>query len=362
MKVTCQYSGEIYTLPDFGDLKLSYVHPIFTAETKFLLSRTGDWANGRLNERERKLLFLSLLHTTELVAFKAPAAPADPIVQSNMEGLIRLVSWVDALKNPAVVLPSFVITHETRQLPNIRYWLAAWWEARKDFEDGYKRSSADTKQLAREKALERLIKTSTKRTEDYMGLLSTWAMEASNAPISIRAYWKQILTSRSTSIYNINKADLEEIIEHMEENLHHGSIFAHDFMKALRLLVAKNKAGLSFGLGMSDDAELDYKTLATTPFQIIDGDTDTEQANRALILTSAPEEMPVPANYPNRVAYLRAKIAWEMAEKARAYREDMELTIAQQVAQDAQDNAALEDGEVEAAEQEVQNGEDHDRS
>lgn len=356
MKVTCQYSAESYTLPDFGDLKLTYIHPIFATETKFLLSRTGDWANGKLSEKERKLLFLALLHSTELVTFRAAASPADAVVQMNMEGLIKIVNWVDSLKNPAVILPSFVITPETKQLQNVRYWLAAWWEARKDFEDGYRKSDADKKQLTREQALERLIKTAHRNTESYMGLLSTWAMEASAAPISIRAYWRSVLCSRSTSIYNLNSGDLADILEHMEENLYPGSIFATDFMRHLRLLIQKNKAGLSYGLGMSEIGELDYKRqLAETPFQIIDGDTNTEQANMQLIINNAPEDEPKSTDYPNRVAYLRAKIAWQMAEKAREYREDMEASIKKQVAQDEDDNNALGDESGETPE-----GEDDD--
>lgn len=334
MKIFCQYSGVEYTTPDFGSLQLTYVHPIFSAEPRTLLSRAGDWASGSLNEQERRLLFLALLHCTELVKFKATAVPAPHNVQANMESLLKIVGWLHGIQHPALALPSFVITPETRELQNVRHWLAAWWNARKDFEDGYHDYSELRKQRNRETALERLIKSSSKKTEDYIGMLSQWAFEASNTPLALREYWKKIICSRSTSIYAVRTVDLEEIVEHMEENLEHGSIFAADFMKHVRILLKKNKAGLNYGLGMDDDAELNYKQLMQTPFQIVEGDADTEAANRSIIISTAPESAPEARNYPSRVAFLRAKIAYEWAQRAAEASADLEAENARKAAQE----------------------------
>lgn len=345
MKIFCQYSGVEYTTPDFGNLKLTYIHPIFAAEPKQLLSRAGDWAQGLLSEQERRLLFLALLHSTELVTFKATAVPSPHNVQMNMESLLKIVGWLHGIQHPALALPQFVITNETRELQNVRYWLAAWWQAKKEFEDGYKDFSALRKQRNREIALERLIKSSSKKTEDYIGMLSSWAMEASNTPLAIREDWKRIICSRSNSIYSIRAVDLEEIIEHMEENLEHGSIFAADFMKHIRTLLAKNKAGLTYGLGMDDDVELNYRQLLQTPFQIVAGDADTETANKSIIISTAPDEAPTERDYPSRVAYLRAKIAYEMACRAKEAAIEMEKETARQ---SAQENVDAVDAEIDA--------------
>lgn len=347
MKIFCQYSGVEFTTPEFSRLKLTYVHPIFSAEPKQLVNCAGDWASGSLQEQERRLLFLALLHSTELVTFKSTAVPSAHNVQANMESLLKIVGWLHSIQHPALALPSFVITHETRELHNVRHWLAAWWNARKEFEDGYKDMSSLRKQRNREAALERLIKSSSKRTDDYIGMLSQWAFEASNVPVAIREDWKKIVSSRSTSIYAVRTCDLEEIVEHMEENLEHGSIFAADFMKHVRILLKKNKAGLNYGLGIDDDAELNYKQLVQTPFQIVEGDADTEFANKQIIIATAPDSLPQERDYPSRVAFLRAKIAFEWAQRATEARKEMEAEAARMAVQETIDAVEAEiDSEI----------------
>src|SRR3954468_24796203 len=123
MRVHCQYSGVDFDITGFGGTKLTYVHPIFSAEPQWLLSRMGHWAAQKFTETESKLLFLGLLHTTELVEFRVTAFPENSVVQLNMEPLSRIVAWMIGVSRRSLVLPKFVVQNDNRKLTNVRYWI-----------------------------------------------------------------------------------------------------------------------------------------------------------------------------------------------------------------------------------------------
>lgn len=322
MRVYCKYSGIEYEVPNFAKLKLEGVHPLFYATTKQLLSRTTDWAAGRLNEQERRILFLAILHSTDLVEFRATAQPGDNIVQLNMESLIRFVGWQNAVSNPAIAFPRFVISHDTKDLSNFKHWMTAWYDAKKDFEDGYKSYAQGTKLRNREVALERLIKNAQKETSDYSRLLAMWAMDAANVPQSLHEYWTELFQLKGLQIYQARPADLDEVKEHMEEYLEHGSIYANATLRHVRILCAKNKAGLNYGLGIPDEEleKLDLQSISDSPYTIVEDEVMTY--NTKLGAAGAPTEEPNPTAFPSRLAYLRAKAAWTLACKATEYADD----------------------------------------
>lgn len=338
MRVYCQYSGVEYDVSGFGGTKLTYVHPIFSAEPRWLLSRIGSWAAQKFNPEESKLLFLALLHTTELVEFRATALPDNTIVQQNMEALSRIVAWMLGINRVHLVMPKFVVQPDNRKLQNVRHWIENWYEARKHFEDGFNRQLQDKKLADKEQALERLIKNSQRTTEDYAGLLATWALQASNAPKGIHEYWRELFCLKGLKVYSAKTVDLQELLEHLEENLQHGSIFAYNALKHIRTLLKKNQAGLNYGLGITDD---DLAEIESSPFRIVEG--SVEEHNIAVVASGAPEFEPKSSDYPSRIQYLRAKAAWELAQKARQYAAEFTSAVEETVAEDEELNEMLEE-------------------
>jgi hypothetical protein len=340
MKVYCQYSAAEYDVTGFGGTKLTYVHPIFAAEPKWLLSRMGHWAAQKFTPEESKLLFLAILHSTELVEFRATAHPENNIVQLNMEPLARIFSWMLGINRVHLVMPKFVIQTDNRRLLNIRHWIETWYDARKQFEDGYSRYLLDRKLADKEQALERLIKNSQRTTEDYAGLLCTWAMQASSAPKGMHEYWRELFCLKGLKIYAAKAIDLQELLDHLEECLEHGSIFAASTLKHIRTLVHKNKAGLNYGLGITDE---DLAEIESSPFKIVEG--SVEEHNIRVVAASAPEEEPIASKYSSRIAYLRDKAAWELAKKAREYAAEFTQQVEDAVAEDEEVNEILEDAQ-----------------
>jgi hypothetical protein len=348
MKVFCQYSGVEFDVTGFGGTQLVGVHPIFYAEPKFLLSRMGSWAAQKLNEEESRLLFLAILHSTELVEFRATAHPENNIVQLNMEPLARIYSWMLGLSRAQLVLPKFIVQQDNRRLLNVKHWIENWYGARKDYEDGYSKYLTGKALQTKEEALERLIRNAQKTTEDYAGLLCTWALQASSAPKGLGEYWRELFTLKGLKVYAARTVDLQELVDHMEEHLEHGSIFAASTMKHLRTLLKKNQAGLNYGLGITDE---DLEEISSSPFKIVEG--SIEEHNMAVVAAQAPEIQPDPKNFTSRVQYLRVKAAWDLAQKAKQYAQEFTQHVEDSVAEDEELNELLEDAEGGADDREV---------
>ena len=338
MRVYCKYSGVEFQVSNFTHkMHIEGIHPIFFAELKSLLNRAGDWAAGRLSEEEGRLLFLALFHNTKLVDFRTTAHPANRIVQLNMEVLLKFITWHSNVTSPQLRLSRIAITHDTASMNNCRYWLEAWNDARKNWENNYQIATMRKRVADKEAALERLIKSATRDPESYAGTLAAWAMEAGNVPKHTREYWISLFRLKGIAVYGARTVDLEELVDHMEEHLeaHIGTIYAHAVLRHIRILLAKNRAGINFGLGMPDEEleKADLLEMQHNPFKIVEDDVEVH--NREVAAATAPLREPLKSDYPNLVAFLRAKAAWilakkqtEVAEKLAANEAKAELTDA----------------------------------
>ncbi len=319
MKLYCQYSGIPFSLPHLQSSKAPVltVHPVFHMERKQLFSIYSDWQEGLLeSETDRRLLFLAMLNATGLIDWRATANPTDSNVQAHMSNMYYTCKWVTAVTLPGMKLPQFAITQDTRRLDNISHWLNVWEHIREDFDAGYRTTADLDKQKQREEMLEKLIKTDGAISR-FSGLLAQWAFEAANVPDNIRIYWRQILTAKGVNIFSVPRADIDELVEHFETALaEHGSIYSYTLLRYVRDLQRQIVTGLGFNITNSLDL---VDVISRSEYTIIDGAdavTATERINIQKLINSAPSQEPREFEYPNKVAYMRAKISWNMAQRA----------------------------------------------
>ena len=324
MRILCAYSGiefETSHVPGFLSSREAY-HPVFTLSPHKILNYSGKWAAGSLTPTDSYLLFLAGLHATELVEWRVPVLQTprtDSIVAQNMLQLFNVLGKLDVIKNPSFATPHYVISPETKTLDNVKYWLQAWLESYKDFQEGYKSVSLNQKILRKEFALERLIKSKHKDPSSYAHILAEWACLAGDFPTfaitlpdgsttDCATYWKSIIVQvgKRDAIWKINHDDLHELIEHCEDNLEAGTIYFHSLLTYLRN--AEEEITNPFGFGR--------KPTKNTPFAILpDEDNSTETANLVNIALTAPTELPQPSQYPTKLEYLKAKVAFQLAQK-----------------------------------------------
>jgi hypothetical protein len=324
MKILCAYSGLQFNVDHFP-ASLSArecVHPIFYISQKKLLGYTGKWARHELTDTDSYLLFLALLNSTELVEWRVPAvqtARTTSLIANNMESLAQIVGRINLIKHPAFVLSRIAITPESKSLDTVKYWIQNWEQAFVDFETGYRDAKKHDRLVVRESALQKLIKDPNKELRIIAKSLADWAADAGDFPVttvlardmktpmSLSDYWKQIILAcvNEEKIFNIRKADLEELIEHCEENIEAGTIYHHALMTVLRGGLKKQINYL--GLGDID--------ITSSTYRILDTDTSVENANKLALIDSAPKEKPVESAYPSRIAYLRARLKYDMAQE-----------------------------------------------
>ena len=120
-------------------------------------------------------------------------------------------------------------------------------------------------------------------------------------------YWKDIIKRcvKAESIFAIPQKDIQELIEHCEDNLIHGSIYSESLLRHIR--GGKDKQNNFLGYDLSKPSE--------TSFVLLEESNNREDAAKLLLIKSAPSTMPREQDYPTRFKYLQAKLAYEMASK-----------------------------------------------
>lgn len=325
MKILCSLSSVEFSVDHFPGTFYSreFYHPIFDLPQRKLLGYTGKWAAGHLTPTDSYLLFLSLLHSSNLVEWRVPVArteQTEALVANNMEALIRSVIRLNTVTNPDQVFPHYAISNDTRFLSNVQYWIENWDHCYKEFKAGYRSAHESSALIRRENALSRLIRNPYKSVASYAAELAHWASQAGTFPtflttspfskepaqIPCADLWKEIIIrcARNEYIFGIPDRDLQELMLHCEDNIPMGSIQSHLLHRVLKDAIGRKRIFLDLG-------DPDIKTSYT----ILENSQSVEDANMKALIDSAPAELPVREHYPSEFQYRRAKLRWEMAQK-----------------------------------------------
>lgn len=326
MKIHCAISSLEFNV-DYLSISLTskdIVHPIFYVPQHKLLSFIADFQAGNLTREESYLIYLALLQSTGLIRWRAPVkitAETNSIIYSTYELLTRVIGKINLLSNPAELLPALVIDHDNNDLNNIDEVIQTWEDEINSFKSNYQTIDEVTKIRNRELALEKLIKTPSRDPKQFANILAEWAQNAANFPtfevtisylgkektIPLNEYWKDIIKRcvKAESIFAIPQKDIQELIEHCEDNLIHGSIYAETLLRHIR--GGKDKQNNFLGYDLSKPSE--------TSFVLLEESNNREDAAKLLLIKSAPTSAPREQDYPTRFKYLQAKLAYDMASK-----------------------------------------------
>lgn len=320
-KILCAISGIQFSCDHVPMTMISreVSHPIFHLKKTKLMGLYAKWTQGSLTEIDSYLLYLAGLNSTELVTWNTPAIRTgltSSIVANNMIQLFECLGRMVDTPRYSETYAAISVNSENKDLSTSHVWIAVWNKNRKDYDDGYRHIKLMEVQHRREDILARLIKDSSKSPESYAKILSNWAKDAgkfpefqvkhplSNRNMRCSEYWMDIISRcvRDDSIFMIPQADLDELIEHCEENISGGSIYAHSLFELLKL--GKRKKNNYLGLGDSD--------LSVTRYRIVTTKATAEDINKMALIDSAPENEPKRMNYPSELAFLRAKLKYQM--------------------------------------------------
>lgn len=358
MKVTCRYSGIDFRAEHFN-LSTIGEHPLFLLSTDKLLLLYKTWLNQEkdnptvphLGETETKLLFVALLKATELVNFSLPARPNFTIATKNLPSLASFVAFRQTIPNVEIAFPHVVISQDTQDCTGAITWIERWEACKTDYLDDYRHANISLRLAHQEDLLLKLIKSPEGNQTRKITRLCEWAMIASEAPTALRPYWTELFKLSGIDIFKASTVDLEELLEHLEDNLPHGSTFSFEALRHIREIYVRNKKGLLFNLGGPEDNEaLDPFDLTANPFRFVEDDMET--INSKIAALGAPIDEPKKSDYPNLIVFLRAKSAYHLANTERNVRKLMEQQEQAYLAKAAKDNPG-EDSDMEDISEEI---------
>lgn len=308
-------------------------HPVFDIPQKKLLPLIQRYHDGDFSPEDSYLYYLALFNSTELIHWRLPAIRTTlttSIVARNVDSLHEMVQMMNVMGADKIKgilhLPQFVFDIETRDLSSTHTWIQIWDNACDEYENGYVKSTNDEKRKRREDVLERFIKDKSKDISSYAGHLAEWAVLAgkleiehnynipdeNDKPIPLTEYWKRIIRkcAKGDGLFDIPMYDLQDMQNYFETEVEFYGIFSQCLLTLLRVSIDRKKNYL-------DLRDVDLSPDGTT-FRILDADADVADANMLAIIDSAPKKAPIRSDYPSSIAFLRAKMNYQMASEYNA--------------------------------------------
>lgn len=327
-QIICAKSGLLFSC-DFLPIALKQgemMHPFFYVSRKNLLANAGKWANMEFSPEENYLYFLSLLDSSGLIIWRATARYTPEVYAMALAHTEKLLLVMERMTNLTKEhlshLPEFSINPDTSLLETIPYFIDAWNASIDESLSGYKTVGEIYDEQAREDSIAKLIK-SPYRTNDreLAWKLAEWADGAGNFPkfltqapngkhTPLNELWKEIIKAcvDDDRIHHIPRNDMEELIEHVIDNIPQGTIHSSKLLHFLRVALAKKADMQSLGFGNENLAG------KTTSFTIIANDNQRAGAFLNTLIAQAPVTEPKRSEFKSLADYIRAKSKWNLAQ------------------------------------------------
>jgi hypothetical protein len=311
MKLFCPYSGTHLTLAEFPELRARIRHPIF----ELPLQQLEDLRASTNSDSEHYLLVLAFLNSSTLVEFRTPAKFSTLSVQNaitHLEPLAWAARTVLEFPKPSEAFPRLVIDESTADLSTLGTWLGL-----------LKDSFAELSRAARVKSETKVLET----LEEYLdrvpaspSKLADWAAIVGKFPKDKLPEWKSLIRK---AVEGSLKESPEELIRFCELQIPIDSVYAIDLMKHLRGVEDSVLEG--FGCGWQKPV------AAGVRYQILEPRERNERSESGpgpgTVLGSSPGTLgvassvptvpePKKSQFPTLLAYMKAKTAWDSAQRA----------------------------------------------
>jgi hypothetical protein len=321
--ITCAISGIRFQTSYMDGVSLphtiGYFHPIFAVPQRTLYKLYGLHVNGELTPNDSYLLFLAFLHSSGKIDWTHPATidasniSTKKLVQNNIAQLVTILEKSALIKHPSFKQPSFKVVFGNSSLEQIPNWIKAWEKNIEFFNTTRAAIRLRSSLMEVENKLSELIERGEK-PEKYAYVIAAWASEAAGFPPTSDDLWKSTIRScfNITKMFNTPLPLLKEIKDYCECNIQAGSMHFHALSEVLKAGISRHHDYLG-GSALATGYQLlpAYGTGSSLEEQ------RKEQSNKAeimLLAANAPNEAPIESNYPDSVAFLRAKLAFRIAK------------------------------------------------
>lgn len=395
MRITCKYSGVSFLTAGFDEIHHYGQHPIFELNWRQLNSMATSWS--KYDEPQQRLLFTALLKTTGVVDFRHPAIPSIQIIARWNELLHQTVRWQQTI-NFSVQLPGFRVTRDNYTIKTIGGTLLRWAGIRNEWEN--KTHNEQLSEVIRRK--EEFIIGRIKRGYSDLGRLIKLAMLVSNTPTAVQGHWISLFSLKpdkledKQKIWNAPLSDLKDMYSHFLKTLDSSTIWGSMILEHCRSLIKMNSDGMQYSImdyPVEEQEELGVrlKTFSDSPYTIITSKKDNsvvhwtggaakhiydkeqkkwitqipslaeiignidaggdEEDYSDLIISMNEELKPKASDFPTKVAFLKAEIAWDKeVYRIKMHNEQIQARKQQAKEQDTSYALGAEDEEVSSEE------------
>jgi hypothetical protein len=341
MRCYCPISGRNYFSDNiFKDKWTTLIdpHPIFRVPIETLLPKAAvavRYGEKRFSEEEQTLIFLALLHSTGAVEWEVPANPSYSLVLKNLDPVLRVATWYYKVSSPSNQLPKMRVSEVNKNLDNIAIWIAAWYEARKEFNLPHSKKLLQDLNENIEYRINKLIHTPGTNTFQLMrNGLAVWALNSAEVKgADKREEWRRILCLQSEEeIYREDLEELEDIFNWMRDHLYHpsslgggsGNLFSAKVLEHTDKIVKIKRGGrlgsISDSVGgpagtfqmLSSASSHEEKSMKVLELEeILSSSHSTLQSQGIPIPTEEPKQSSFGGN---KLAFWKAKAAWRIIE------------------------------------------------
>lgn len=320
--ITCAISGLRFKIAGLEGTEIpastGYYHPIFTLSHKKLYALYYQHTRNKLNPVDSYLLFCAFLQATGQVKWNSPAI-CDPntsrttrLVQNNLAQLIAVYQKTSIIKHPSFKQPSFVVSYDNGYLDQVHNWIAAWQQNLIDFNVS-RATYAQQRDLYKVEALLDEKLAIGIPTEQLPGIVASWASQAAEFPYDKDETYQRVIRScfNSAKMFKTPLALIREVQQYCYANIEPDSIHFFTLAETLKKGAALHMdylGGSNLALGYT---MLDIDSLTLTDEQKA-GELKTAAA-LTTIVNNAPTEPPVAIDYPNKLDFLKARLAYKVA-------------------------------------------------
>jgi len=318
--ITCAISGIRFAMAGLEGISIpastGYYHPVFTLSQPVLYRLYYQHTRNQLSSIDSYLLFCAFLHATGQVDWQAPATciPGDArtkrLIGNNLAQLISVYEKTAIIKHPSFKQPSFVVSYDNGSLEQVHNWILAWHENLVQFNVS-RATYAQQRDLARIEAdLEAKLAAGIP-LEKLPAIVANWASQTAEFPLAKDESYQRVIRScfNSTKMFNTPLPLIKEVQEYCFANIEPGSIHFHTLCEILKQGASRHLdylggSSLALGYTLLDTASQSGEQRA--------GNLKTA-AELTTIASKAPLEAPVQGDYPSKLAYLKARLAYRVA-------------------------------------------------
>jgi len=327
LNLTCAISGLNISMVGFGNSSVAiphtagYYHPIFAASYKTIYSLYGQHCKGELSPQDSYLLFLAILHSSDKIDWKHPATckPTDAktykLIENNISQLVSVLEKTANITHPSFRQPRFSVNFDNSKLEQIPNWIEAWNRNIADFYLG----AATLREIEELQALENKLTfhiLSGAAPSQYSTVIANWAEKAAEFPLDKAEQWKQIIRTcfNPYKMFTTKLANIKEVRDYCYANIEAGSIHFHELCEALDTGITNHIDYLGLASPVSGFTLLPNTDGSVNSSITYDKQPSALAGTLAKIKANTPLSEPIESQYPSKVEYIKAKLAYRLSK------------------------------------------------